>query len=84
MKLVADSGELDMLWMLDPEAPKETVCRRTVVVILRVVHPARLTRRALFWPLFWLQEASGVRAEVAELTSQNQALNKTFMALAGW
>jgi hypothetical protein len=30
-----------------------------------------------------LQEASGVLAEVAELTSQNQALNKTFMALAG-
>jgi hypothetical protein len=40
MKLVADSGDLDMLWMLDPQAPKETVCRRTVVVILRVVHPA--------------------------------------------
>lgn len=30
-----------------------------------------------------LQEASGVLAEVAELTSQNQGLNKTFMALAG-
>lgn len=30
-----------------------------------------------------LQEASGVLAEVAELTSQNQAFNKTFMALAG-
>lgn len=29
------------------------------------------------------EEASGVLAEVAELTSQNQALNKTFMALAG-
>jgi hypothetical protein len=29
------------------------------------------------------QEASGVLAEVAELTSQNQSLNKTFMALAG-
>eukprot|EP00775_Hariotina_reticulata_P004190 gene4190-4438_t len=27
--------------------------------------------------------ASGVRAEVAELTSQNQALNKSFIALAG-
>lgn len=34
-------------------------------------------------PLPHLQEASGVLAEVAELTSQNQALNKTFMALAG-
>lgn len=30
-----------------------------------------------------LQEASGVLAEVAELTMQNQALNKTFMGLAG-
>jgi hypothetical protein len=30
-----------------------------------------------------LQEASGVLAEVAELTSVNQGLNKTFMALAG-
>lgn len=30
-----------------------------------------------------LQEASGVLGEVAELTAQNQALNKTFMALAG-
>ena len=30
-----------------------------------------------------LQEASGVLSEVAELTVQNQALNKTFMSLAG-
>jgi hypothetical protein len=30
-----------------------------------------------------LQEASGVLAEVSELTGQNQALNKQFMALAG-
>eukprot|EP00878_Enallax_costatus_P041971 GHUV01048912.1.p1 GENE.GHUV01048912.1~~GHUV01048912.1.p1 ORF type:complete len:449 (+),score=215.37 GHUV01048912.1:201-1547(+) len=29
------------------------------------------------------EEASGVLAEVAELTAQNQALNKQFMALAG-
>lgn len=29
------------------------------------------------------EEASGVLAEVSEVTSQNQALNKTFMALAG-
>jgi hypothetical protein len=29
------------------------------------------------------EEASGVLAEVAEITAQNQALNKTFMALAG-
>jgi hypothetical protein len=30
-----------------------------------------------------LQEASGVLAEVSELTAQNQGLNKQFMALAG-
>jgi hypothetical protein len=29
------------------------------------------------------EEASGVLAEVSELTGQNQALNKQFMALAG-
>lgn len=29
------------------------------------------------------EEASGVLADVAEVTAQNQALNKTFLALAG-
>lgn len=34
-------------------------------------------------PCCCIQEASGVLSEVAELTGQNQALNKQFMALAG-
>lgn len=51
------------------------VCEATVVEACDVL--------SLRPPLLALQEASGVLAEVAELTSQNQALNKTFMALAG-